>query len=107
MYLCATGIFDDSISPSDLARRPPVLPREPQRDPQPQTVRPHVDAGRVHTEPQGRTISHDHRSEPAHPPVAGRHDTLQPAPDVDPRLRHGPQQVPDGSAGVRHRIRQL
>jgi len=66
-----------------------------------------MDAGRVCAEPQGRRVSSHHRAEPADPIVSGRHGSVQSAADADTRLRHGPQQVPDGQPDVQDRVRQL
>jgi len=67
---------------------------------QPQPVRPAVDARRVRAQSQGGRVPSNHRAEPSHPPVTRRHGALQPATDADARLRHGPQQVPDGQPDV-------
>jgi len=77
------GVLDDALSASGLARRAASVPGKTKRDAEPQAVRPDVDSGRVHSQPQVRQFPHDHRAESIDPTVAGRHDTLQPASDVD------------------------
>ena len=110
--MCVTGILDDFVLASDLARRATVIRRtraqpRPQRHPPPSTVRPHVDARRLHPQPQERPVSHYHRPEPADPTVSGRYDPVQPASDVDSVVRHDPQQVPDGQPDVQDRAWKL
>jgi len=57
------GILDDIISTSDMARRTfSVQQLRAQRYTSPQTIRPNVDARRIHPQSQGRTISHHHRA---------------------------------------------
>ena len=107
LWLYVSGILDDAVPATGLAGRETRVPGNSERDAQPQAIRPDVDAGCVHSQPQVWQFPHHYRSQQTDPSVSGRHNTVQSAAHVDSRLRHDARQVPDGQPDVQDWVRQL